>query len=217
MFNAFTTVTDLSAFARAGIKKVRVAAASRDLITGAFSGEIEFFRTVADNAPNAFEGDIFLPSLEFSDKTVDACIEHVLGKRVRFMVRAACTLEEVGRFDAKLSLSPVMLLRRLGLLQNAIVVGGVYLDNDDVDLMVQEGASLVLTPTFNAGRGDGAANVSSYLKRGLKIALGTADNSFNKSGSIAYEADVLQLLTNAAMNDPAALTPAQKLALCSLS
>lgn len=158
-----------------------------------------FYQYVGADFQEFFLNKIYLSSLEAGDKTIDACIGHVLGAGAKIMIDAARTLEEVGRFDVKYGVSPVFYLHRLGILQNASIAGGVYLDKDDVDLMVQENAGLILTPSFDAGRGHGIPPLKMYLDRGLKISLGTMDNSFNKTGSVLYEAELLRLLVNGSM------------------
>ncbi|MCL2061780.1 MAG: hypothetical protein FWH03_04055 [Firmicutes bacterium] len=149
-----------------------------------------------------FSQNIYLSSLELPDNVFDACLQHVLKGGAKILIDAARTLAEVGRFDVKHRLSPIMYLHQNGLLSNSQIAGGIYLDKDDVDLMVQENARLILTPSFDAGRGNGIPPLRMYLERGLKIHLGTMDNTFNAAADILYEAQILRLLVNGSMCAP---------------
>ena len=158
-----------------------------------------FYQIIDADFSDFWTNRIYLSSLRLGDKILDAVIEQVLGNHAELMVDTARVLDEVGRFDVKYGCSPIFYLHRLGLLKNASVAGGIYLDKDDVDLMVQENAKLILTPSFDAGYGHGIPPIRMYLDRGLDIALGTMDNLFNKSGSVRYEAEVLRFLVNGTM------------------
>lgn len=206
MTDAFTTDPDLSLRSDNGTKKIVVAAIGRqEIISGKGGAETEFYELINESNPVPKEDKICLGSLMLSDKIIDEVIAYTLKTGAAFMAVAARTLTEVGKCDARFHLSPVMLLHKLGLLKNAKIVGGVYLDNDDVDLMVQENATLILTPSHDAGYGNGIPNAVSYLKRGLKIALGSGDNRFNKNRGIEFEAEILQLLSSASLNTPSAI------------
>jgi cytosine/adenosine deaminase-related metal-dependent hydrolase len=171
--------------------------------------------TVATNYPERFnlegvtaykivktEGDVvgdflFLPSLT-DEKTVDAVIDKVLGDDAKLIVSACYSLDEIGLIDVKYYLSPVQLLHKLGLLEKCTVVGGVYLDRDDVDLMSQCGTSLVLCPTSSMGYGYGIPHFCAYENK-LNVKLGSGDNRFNCNGDMIAEARALVLGVNSEM------------------
>ncbi len=208
MINAFTTDPDLKKIRAGGAEAAVVAAKNESLLIKDPSLKTVFYQLYEGGEDKLISKKVCLSSLLLPDKKIDYLIEYVLSNNAAFMVEACRTLEEVGLIEARFRLSPVMLLNKLGLLANSVIVGGVYLDNDDVDLMVQENASLVLTPSFDCGCGHGIASAASYLKRGLKINIGTADNRFNKSADLKLEADFLKLLTCGTMCDPSALSDA---------
>jgi cytosine/adenosine deaminase-related metal-dependent hydrolase len=171
--------------------------------------------TVATNYPERFnlegvtaykivktEGDVvgdflFLPSLT-DEKTVDAVIDKVLGDDAKLIVSACYSLDEIGLIDVKYHLSPVQLLHKLGLLEKCTVVGGVYLDRDDVDLMSQCGTPLVLCPTSSMGYGYGIPHFCAYENK-LNVKLGSGDNRFNCNGDMIAEARALVLGVNSEM------------------
>lgn len=142
-------------------------------------------------------GDVYVPSI-LDDSFEDAC-DYVLSGRKKMIVRAAFDLNEAGLIEARYKLSPVMLLHKMGVMEHVTVVGGVCLDNDDLDLMAQEGVPLVVTPTASAGYGLGFAPVCAALKRGIRVGVGTFDGKYNSRADLSEEIKFLLLTCNAEM------------------
>ena len=144
---------------------------------------------------------LYVPTLDLPDKKIDELIDYALSyPNVKLMVKCSQDLTEAGRIDSRFGKSPVMLLHEFGLSGVSTVVSGVYLDKDDLSLMAQEGMPLVVLPTFDCGSGFGVAPLLAALERGVKVRLGTAHGSYNKSRSIIFEAAVLRLAVSAVMN-----------------
>lgn len=143
---------------------------------------------------------IFLPSVEIDDEVMDAVIAHVLSTGAKLTARAAVSLEEVGRIDARFGFGPVMLLHRLGILEGATVAGGVYLDKDDMDIMRQSGASVVLCPSSDMGAGYGFPPVTALINKGIDVSLGSGDNRYNEDADMLFEARLLHLANAANMS-----------------
>lgn len=132
------------------------------------------------------------------DKIVDAVSEAVLGNGAKLIAAAGYSLDETGLIDVKFHLSPVQYLHKLGLLEKCTVVGGVYLDREDVDLMAQCGTSLILCPTCSMGYGFGIPHFKAYCKK-LKVYFGSGDNRFNRNGCMLAEARTMYLGSNSDM------------------
>jgi len=162
---------------------------------------IAVYQIIDSDFKEFFCNNVYLSSLNLDDKIIDSVINHVLGNKANIIIDTARTLDEVGFFDVKKNASPIMYAEKLGLLQNSLIAGGVYLDKDDVDLMVQQNASLILAPSYDAGHANGIPPYKLYKDRGLVMHFGTMDNSYNKTGCINYEKDVLQLLVNGTMRE----------------
>ncbi|MCX4312369.1 MAG: hypothetical protein OSJ83_00720 [Clostridia bacterium] len=150
-------------------------------------------------------GDIYVPTLVGDDVVEEVC-DYILEHGCNAIVRAAYDLEEAGLVEAKYKLSPIMLLHRMGVLDRCVIAGGVCLDNDDLDLMAQEGVPLVVTPTASAGYGHGFPPVCAALRRGVRVGIGTFDGKYNKSHDIKNEIEFLTLIANAEMRTENALT-----------
>ncbi|MDE6029954.1 MAG: hypothetical protein K2F90_06540 [Clostridiales bacterium] len=149
-------------------------------------------------------GEIYLPDMSDEDLLGSAC-DYILSNNARAIVRAAYDLTEAGIIEARYKLSPIMLLHKLGILGQCTVAGGVCLDNDDLDLMAQEGVPLILLPTADAGYGHGYAPVCAAVHRGIRIGVGTFDGKYNATADLDYEIKFLTLTANAEMRTENAL------------
>ncbi len=134
----------------------------------------------------------------------NAC-DAILNSGRSAIVRAAYELEETGIIEARYKLSPIMLLHKMGVLDRCMIAGGVCLDNDDLDLMAQEGASLIVTPTASAGYGYGFAPICAAVSRGIRVGIGTFDGKYNRKADLTKEIEFLRLTANAEMRTENAL------------
>lgn len=164
---------------------------------------------VSENSGWEAAQNLYLSALVASDKTLDKIIEKVLGDGARLMVRCSASLEEVGQYDSKFGMTPVMYLHSLGLLENCTVAGGLYLDKDDLALMRQSNASVVFTLSDDYGNGLGIPALMSYFAAGVQVRLGTGSGAFNRSHDLFREAYLLKMSVCAAMNKASAVTDAQ--------
>lgn len=150
-------------------------------------------------------GNIYLDGMTDENVLERAC-DYLFSSGARAIVRAAYELNECGIIEARYKLSPVMLLHKLGIIDKCTIAGGVCLDNDDLDLMAQEGVPLVVLPTADAGYGHGYAPVCAALRRGVRVGVGTFDGKYNKKHSVEYELELLRLTANAEMRTENALS-----------
>lgn len=139
--------------------------------------------------------NICLSSLLLPNDVLDATIDYVLTNKCKFMAIACQDLYTTGLIESKYNLSPIMLLHKIGLLDNAMIVGANYIDKDDIDLMKQCNASVVFLPTSSLGKGYGIPPVNFVLGK-LPIAFGTGDNAYNSTCDMRKEANLVRLLCN---------------------
>ena len=148
---------------------------------------------------------LYIPDMSDETALEQAC-DYILTNNAVAIVRAAYELTETGIIEARYKLSPVMLLHKLGVADKCIIAGGVCLDNDDLDLMAQEGMPLIVTPTASAGYGHGFAPGCAAVARGIRVGVGTFDNKYNHTADIDKEIEFLKLFANAEMRAENALT-----------
>ncbi len=151
---------------------------------------------------------IYLPSMT-DESDLESFCDHIVSAGATALVRASYDLDEAGLIEARYKLSPIMLLHKMGVLDRCTVVGGVCLDNDDLDLMAQEGVPFVVTPTASAGYGHGFAPTCAALRRGIRVGIGTFDGKYNVAHDLKYETEILRLTANAEMRTENAVSDEQ--------
>ena len=146
------------------------------------------------------DGDgIYLPCIMADDAVIDRAIEGVLGEKRRIIINVCSDLEEVGTCDKRYGATPVGLAHKYGLLDGAFVCGCSYVDKDDVDLIVQSGARVILTPSLTMGEGKGIPPLRMLLSLGAEVHIGTGTAEFDPEGDLGFELRLIGLAVSAAL------------------
>ncbi len=113
---------------------------------------------------------------------------------------------EVEQVRERFGTTPVRLLQREGLLDPALVaVHGVWLDDEELDLVAAAGSAIVHCPGANAFLGDGVARLPEMLRRGIRVALGPDGGCANNRQSVFDEMRMASLLAKARLTDGGAI------------
>ncbi len=114
-------------------------------------------------------------------------------------------LTRTGLINAKYELSPAKFIEQMGFLdRDCLIIGGMYADKDDLSLMGQYGAKIVVCPRAYSRKGSTFANIVLMQKQGLKVLLGTYDEEVN----FEKEKEYLHLTTLSLLEDDNAVTDA---------
>src|SRR5439155_18304461 len=103
---------------------------------------------------------------------------------------------------------PAQLLDRCGLLgAGTILAHGVHLDEGELDLIAERGATVVTNPVANLKLAVGGLfPYPQARERGVRLGLGTDGPGSNNSLDLLADAKVFALLQKNATGDPAAVT-----------
>jgi 5-methylthioadenosine/S-adenosylhomocysteine deaminase len=116
---------------------------------------------------------------------------------------------EVDQVRRRYGTTPVRLLQREGLLtEDLLAIHGVWLDDEELDLMAASGSGLVHCPGANAFLGDGVARLPEMLQRGIRVALGPDGGCANNRQSVFDEMRLASLFAKARLTDGSALAAA---------
>ena len=128
---------------------------------------------------------------------------------VRFFVHLAESRSEMDMVIDPQGTSPVRHLAALGLLgKNTVCVHGVWLDDDDLELVARSGSQVVTCPQSNMKLASGIARVPDMLRHGITVGLGTDGCASNNSLDMFREMDMLAKIQKVAGGDATSL-PAQ--------
>lgn len=194
MFNALTFDKDI--LKRAGSKDCsRVFYAGKTKIA---DNKITNFLLVDDEFDGKFIGNVYLSSVLLDDRIIDNVIDYVLTSKCKIIINACSTLDEVGECDKRFGATPIGLAHKFGLLDNAYVAGCTYLDKDDIDLINQSGAEVILTPSTTLGEGMGIPPLRMLVSLGAIVHLGTGLADYNQDGDLLFEKKLISLAVSGA-------------------
>ncbi len=128
---------------------------------------------------------------------------------VRFFLHIAETRNEIAMIIEPHGTSPIRHLAALGGLDhNTVCVHGVWLDDEDLNVLASSGASLVTCPQSNLKLASGIARIGDMLKRGITVGLGTDGCASNNSLDMFREMNMLAKIQKVACHE-ATVLPAQ--------
>ncbi len=125
------------------------------------------------------------------------------------------TRDEVDDCVERHGVRPVRYLEQLGLLSPRLVVAhGDYLDQEEIGLLADAGATVVTNPTANMKLATGSIfDYPAARAAGLRVALGTDGPASNNNLDMIEEMKVLALVQKHRAADPTALTANEALKL----
>ena len=133
----------------------------------------------------------------------DFAAEHNLGIHIHL----AETLSELEHCQNRYGGTPVTLLRDAGVFRNRVIgVHGIYLNEEDQEIIRNSNTTLVYDPCSNLKCCCGFANLKPYVEKGIPIALGTDGVCSNNTGDLFDTIKLSSLLQKMLNNDPAFLT-----------
>lgn len=91
---------------------------------------------------------------------------------------------EVEEIKSRYGKTPVRLLEEIGFLDsNVVIAHGVWLDDEELEILKRKGVSVVYNPVSNMKLSSGIARVRDMLELGINVALGTdgaaSNNAYN--------------------------------------
>lgn len=136
------------------------------------------------------------------EKVVETC--HLL--KAPFYSHISETEKEVKECLEKRGMTPVAYFEKMG----AYDYGGggyhcCYFTDDDIEIFKRHNCTVVTCPGSNTKLASGIAPVSTYLERGLNVAIGTDGPASNNSLDMFKEMTLLYALQKVSLKDPSVL------------
>lgn len=123
------------------------------------------------------------------------------------------TMDEEGFCVEKYGCRPVRYLQDLGWLGDDVSYAhGVYLNQEEIELLAETGTGIAHCPTSNMRLGSGIAPVARMLERGVKVGLAVDGSASNDSSHMLNEARMVMLLQRV-KHGPAVMSARQALEL----
>jgi 5-methylthioadenosine/S-adenosylhomocysteine deaminase len=138
-----------------------------------------------------------------SDKTLQRAMEISRDHSLPLQIHLSETMEEVDEIVDRKGQRPVHYLNRLGLLgEDLIAAHAIHLNDEEMDLLSQNGVRIVHVPESNMKLSSGVARVSDMVKMGLTVGLGTDGCASNNNLDLFQEMDTAAKIGKVFTHDP---------------
>ena len=145
-----------------------------------------------------------------SPETLVAAKELARSEKTLFFIHVAETEQEAEMIQGKPGDSPVRHLHKLGVLDSETVcIHAVWLDEQDLDILAETGAAVVVCPQSNLKLASGTAPLQAMLARGIRVGIGTDGAASNNRLDLVREMDICAKLHKLRDLDPVAVPAAQ--------
>jgi len=122
------------------------------------------------------------------------------------LIHVAETKEEVEQLLERYGKTPVRYLNDIGFLNERVICAhSVWLDDEEIEIMVERKAGAVHQPSSNLKLASGIARVDRYIKAGMRVGLGTDGAASNNDLDMVAEMHIAALLQKVKEMDPTAL------------
>jgi 5-methylthioadenosine/S-adenosylhomocysteine deaminase len=136
---------------------------------------------------------------------------------VRFQIHVAETQDEERRCRQQNGCSSVAYLYKLGLLDtNTLLVHAVWVDDDDIALILKSGACVAHCPESNMKLASGVAPIPEMLAAGIPVGLGTDGCASNNDLDMLGEMDSVSKLHKVHRLDPTVMNAASVVRMATL-
>jgi len=124
-------------------------------------------------------------------------------KALLFQIHAAETKSEYLRIQTEQHTTPVKYLDRIGILdENTLMVHGIWLDDDDIEIIAKRRSKISHNPQSNMKLASGVAPVPSLITAGVTVGLGTDGCASNNDLDLFREMDTAAKLHKVNLMDP---------------
>ncbi len=145
-----------------------------------------------------------------SGATLQAAKELAQEKDVPLFIHAAESRLEPKMITNMQGGSPVRHLDALGILDpDTVCIHCVWVDDEDLDILAERGAGVVVCPQSHLKLASGIAPLESMLSRGIRVGLGTDGPASNNSLDMFQEMDLCAKIQKIRALDPVAVPAAE--------
>ncbi|MFB6158720.1 MAG: amidohydrolase family protein [Candidatus Nanohalobium sp.] len=131
--------------------------------------------------------------------------EHAEEHEAVYHIHLAETREEVENFAEEKGKTPLQHLDELNLVDNNLIAAhGVWLIEENREILEEKGGTIVHNPSANLKLGSGIADIPDLIQRNINVALGTDGVASNNNLNLFEEAKTAGLLHK--MQDPSKIT-----------
>ncbi len=142
-----------------------------------------------------------------SKNSLEWAAQHTREHDLPLHIHVAETEKDVKECREKHDQSPVQYLNELGVIhERTVIAHGVWVDEEDIRILAESGASVVHNPLSNYKLSTGTSfPYKRYIDAGVPVCLGTDGAAANNSYNLFEEIKMTALLQKGMQNDPEAV------------
>ena len=141
-----------------------------------------------------------------SREVLEAVSDMIHRYRAPLFVHMSETKTEVEECIGRYGITPVALFDSLGLFDfGGSIYHGVHTTSEDMEILKKRGISVITNPASSAKLASGIAPIGEYLRRGIRVGIGTDGASSNNCLDMFREMFLVTALAKLKENDPSAV------------
>lgn len=145
-------------------------------------------------------------------RVVAAVAEHAAREKVNVHIHLSETQEEHEACKQRNNKTPARYFYDLGVFNRPTTAAHcVWLEDDDFDILRENGVTVAACPVSNLKLAGGFARVDQMISGGLKVAIGTDSAASNNNLNLFKDIHLFSILYKGTSGDPAVITPKQAL------
>lgn len=138
-----------------------------------------------------------------SKHTLEAILDLANQQNAYIHMHISETQKEVENIYQEHGKYPLEYLNNIGLLNEKFIgAHGIYLNDDEIDIAKEKNITIVHCPESNLKLGSGIAPVWRYIKKGIRVSLGTDGEASNDNLSMLEEMSTMTKLQKGISKDP---------------
>lgn len=151
-------------------------------------------------------------------RVVAALAEHAAQEGVNIHIHLSETQEEHEGCKARNGKTPARYFYDLGIFAMPTTAAHcVWLEDDDFDILRENGVTVAACPVSNLKLASGFARVDKMIRSGMKVAIGTDSAASNNNLNLFKEIHLFSILYKCTSGNPAVITPKQTLSAATLA
>jgi len=140
-----------------------------------------------------------------------------ISRELLFQIHAAETKSERDQFQSEHQTTPIQYLDSLGILdQDTLLVHTIWVNDEDVKVIANQGAKISHNPESNMKLASGVAPVPKFLRAGITVGLGTDGCASNNNLDIFQEMDFAAKIHKGHTLDPTVMDAKSVLKMASI-
>ncbi|RLC03902.1 MAG: amidohydrolase [Deltaproteobacteria bacterium] len=164
---------------------------------------VEFVNRFKDVSPRLYPSIFCHTPYTCSKETLTAAKKAASSLGVLFQIHVAETKDEVKMIQGLGKMSIVEYLESIGILdEKTLLVHSVWINDNDISIIMKNGAGVVHCPESNMKLASGIAPVPKLIERGVPVGLGTDGCASNNDHDLFGEMDMAAKLHKVALLDP---------------